>query len=185
MNYKIQRDVLFGLIHQVAMGVLNPLVGQLVDKATLNLADSFLKAEFQKLQETCASMAVQPGLRICGIKAVYDPVDSTKILYQLEYGFDPAPRYEGQAGEVIPLGHHEEYDLYVGLQVGLPATLLARYGNKGPFYSSLNPHLVEIDPNNTDHEPFVEAYVRACELNLMKLNPVQEKGYMGSLLRTS
>lgn len=179
MSYRVQRESVFERLDQIGQSVLDPLQGAIADSLTLATANEFLNAEFRKLEETGVLLVVQNGLKVTGLKATYDPGDPRRMLLTMQLAFYPGPRFANQAGDVIPLGFFEEYDLYIGLQTGLPATLIARYGNKGPFYSTLNPHLVEIDPDNTDHEPFVEAYHRALELRQMQISPVQKKGYFG------
>jgi hypothetical protein len=69
------------------------------------------------------------------------------------------PRYNHDCDKCTYLGQYEEYDLYFCSKF-LP-TVIARYGNDGPLYTS-GMALRKFVP------PLQEAYERACELGLVK-----------------
>jgi len=95
------------------------------------------------------------------------------------HGFDQAGSHGG-----IPLGrfltgldqpeaYRRFYDLYFQPQHGLPPTLVARYGEVGEDYHSLNPSLAQISVEGDTHAPFRAAYQRAVKFGLMEQQPLQ------------
>lgn len=89
-------------------------------------------------------------------------INGSDVAVRWSTAFYPYPRYKQSTASVIPLGWYNEYDLYIGLQEGLPPTLMARHGDNGEDYHSFNPTLnsgVVIDECIGHH--FVEAYKRA------------------------
>lgn len=60
------------------------------------------------------------------------------------------PRYQHDCAMCVYLGQYNEYDLYYCAQAGVP-TVIARYGNKGPEYTS---------GMGSDHPALAEARAR-------------------------
>jgi hypothetical protein len=48
------------------------------------------------------------------------------------------PRYPHNCSSCVPLGEHEEYDLYFCKQGGVMDTVIARYGVDGEYVSGLS-----------------------------------------------
>lgn len=133
--------------------------------ARVNMA---VQAEYDALEADGKFHMAFPGCRIVGGVGLMPPG-----LQQLQLipatAFHPQARHLHDDREALALGFFGEYDLYLQSQVGLPATLLARYGDQPSEYSSFNPMFTRLSDLNAASRPvFAEAIARARALSFMR-----------------
>lgn len=179
MNYVQKQAEAFGLIGQLVLESFERYnkvvpVSERADAQHLTQFNTMLADAFKIIHDEHGPLILEEGLRVSGVKAESKiSGEEEAILANLVLDFTPFHRYQGQDGEVIPLGYYQEFDLYLGKQGGLPPTLIARYGHSGTMYSTLNPHLSKLDASLKEHAPFIEAYRRAIFTGQLKLDPLQ------------
>lgn len=179
MNYIEKQVQAFGLIGELVLESFERYnkvvpISERADAQHLTQFDTMLADAFKVVDDKYGPLVLEEGLRVSGVKAESKIFgEEEAILANLVLDFTPFRRYQGQEGEVIPLGYYQEFDLYIGKQDGLPPTLIARYGNSGTMYSTMNPHLSKLDVLLAEHAPFIEAYRRAIFTGQLRLDPIQ------------
>ncbi|MFM0058572.1 hypothetical protein PQR64_23400 [Paraburkholderia phytofirmans] len=154
---------------------LHGIIGQVVaicetEGATDLIArvNAAVKAEYDALEADGKCHIAFPGCRIVGGVGLIPPG-----LQQLHLipatAFHPQARHLHDDRDALALGFFGEYDLYLQSQGGLPPTLLARYGDHPPQYSSFNPTFTKLADIGAESRPvFAEALARARALSFMR-----------------
>jgi hypothetical protein len=154
---------------------LHGLIGQIVDEceregatdliARVNVA---VKAEYEALDAAGHVQLAFPGCRIVGGVALIPPGLQQLFLIPAT-AFHPQARHLHDDRDALALGFFAEYDLYLQSQVGLPPTLLARYGDQPSEYSSFNPAFTKLSDLGAESRPvFAEALARARALSFLR-----------------
>ncbi|CAN7639372.1 hypothetical protein [Paraburkholderia terricola] len=147
---------------------LHNIVGQVVaecerDGATDLIArvNAAVKAEYDALEADGKCQLAFPGCRIVGGVGLIPPGTQQLRLIPAT-AFHPQARHLHDDRDALALGFFAEYDLYLQSQVGLPPTLLARYGDHPHQYSSFNPTFTKLSDIGIESRPvFAEALARA------------------------
>jgi hypothetical protein len=154
---------------------LHNIIGQIVDDCEREGATDLIarvnaavKAEYDALEVASQIQIAFQGCRIVGGFGLIPPG-----LQQLHLipatAFHPQARHLHDDREALALGFFAEYDLYLQSQVGLPPTLLARYGDQPSEYRSFNPAFTKLPDIGAEWRPvFAEALARARALSFMR-----------------
>lgn len=134
----------------------------------VSLVNASLRAEYAALENEGKCVVTFPGCRIVGSVALMPP-GTSELYIVAATEFFPQARHLHDDRDALGLGFFEEYDLYVQSQVGLPPTLLARYGDQPSEYSSFNPSFTKLLDIGAESRPvFAEALARARALSFMR-----------------
>ena len=145
--------------------LLNTFQYRVLNSTTLAQMNYKIADVFYHLRATRQTTLIAEGLNVIGGRMFLVPDDHSVVQIRWESAFFPLQRYVQSFANTIPLGHYENFELYLAYQVGLYPTLLARFGDKTAEYASLNVALLE-GILHTTAPHFVEAYRRAKLLNL-------------------
>ncbi|MDQ7981934.1 hypothetical protein QYH69_32440 [Paraburkholderia sp. SARCC-3016] len=126
-----------------------------------------IKATYDELDAAGRIQIAFEGCRIVGGAACV-VLDQMRIVPVT--AFHPQARFLHDDREAIALGFCGEFDLYFQTQGGgLPPTLVARYGDQGSDYTSLNPTFTRLsDVGHESRAIFGEALRRAKALALVR-----------------
>jgi hypothetical protein len=131
-------------------------------RATLDTMQTTLNEFFNQRERDGETAYVEDwGIIITGLRLAND---GTEIAGRWQTAWPYYARFAHPDSPGVILGRFEEYDLYLCEQTGLPATLVARYGNEGHEYSTFNPKLLGIHNLRSAPPCFHVAYERACRL---------------------
>lgn len=158
----------FQTFKQVRLGSLNDLAGQQIDIATVNQVTQRITEAFANIHSQGIITLAADGMRVTQGKAVFDPLDKSRVNIKWTTSMYPGPRYpNGNIGnervKAIALGYYNEYDLYVVFQGPIPPTIVARYGTDGPEYETFNPAMTKLLPEHPAH--YHEAVERVKSIN--------------------
>lgn len=154
---------------------LHSIVGQIVDDCEREGATDLIArvnaavlAEYDALEADGKCHMAFPGCRIVGGVGLIPPgLQQLRLIPAT--AFHPQARHLHDDRDAIALGFFGEYDLYLQSQVGLPPTLLARYGDQPSEYSSFNPTFTKLSDIGVESRPvFAEALARARALAFMR-----------------
>lgn len=96
-----------------------------------------------------AYVAPFPGARVARAQAFIHPTSlKTNDAHLVAWGLEmyPGAQHGQHPGDVLALGSHGFFDLYLAMQGALPATLIARYGSGAGDYHSHNPTIAGNGP---------------------------------------
>lgn len=154
---------------------LHNIVGQIVDDCEregatdlISRVNAAVKAEYDAIEAAGQIQLAFPGCRIVGGVGLIPPG-----LQQLHLipatAFHPQARHLHDDRDALALGFFAEYDLYLQSLVGIPPTLIARYGDHPPQQKSFNPTLMKLSDIGAESRPvFAEALARARALSFMR-----------------
>ncbi len=103
---------------------------------------ALIRYEFDRLHAADRCIVIFDGLRLTRGFVVPGRNDwSVNVAY--DTAFYPRPRFEQPHSlGLVALGFYQVFDLYKVDQGDLPATLIARYGDRPEMYLSANPYLL-------------------------------------------
>lgn len=127
-----------------------------------------VKAEYDTLEADGKCQLAFPGCRIVGGVGLIQPgLQQLRLIPAT--AFHPQARHLHDDRDALALGFFAEYDLYLQSQVGLPPTLVARYGDHPHQCSSFNPTFSKLSDIGAESRPvFAEAIARARALAFMR-----------------
>lgn len=154
---------------------LHTIIGRIVDKCEREGATDLIarvnaavKAEYDALEVAGQIQIAFQGCRIVGgIGLIHPELEQLRLIPAT--AFHPQARHLHDDRDALALGFFAEYDLYLQSQVGLPPTLLARYGDQPSEYSSFNPAFTKLSDLGAESRPvFAEALARARALSFIR-----------------
>lgn len=132
---------------------------------TVEYMNRLITDQFAQAMVLGKRLIVADGLVVSCGRVALENRDTLVVSWQGQ--FYPRARWACPEGEYIPLGFHEEFDLYVGInEGGLPPTLIARYGDEPGDYATFNPTLAGEGAVSSYGAAFIQAMMRAQLLNV-------------------